>query len=108
MLDKTTTMTNVSRYAEAVRNMLNPNAIILYGSYVNGEPTDNSDIDIAVIMNHFSGDRLETSSKLWGLTWDIDDRIEPILLDSSDSDSSGFISEVLKTGQVIYHSDFAV
>lgn len=103
-MDKTTVMTNVSRYAAAVRTMLNPSAIILYGSYANGTPTDDSDIDIAIIMSHFGGDRLETSSKLWGLTWSIDDRIEPILLDSADEDASGFMSEVLKSGQVIYHA----
>lgn len=101
-MDKTAAMMSVSRYAEAVKDMLNPSAIILYGSYANGTPTEGSDIDIAVIMNQFSGDRLEVSSKLWGLTWTIDDRIEPILLDRADDDSSGFMSEVLKTGQVIY------
>lgn len=103
-MDKTAVMSSVIRYADAVKTILNPSAVILFGSYVSGTPNADSDIDIAVIMNDISGDRWDLSSKLWNLTWDIDDRIEPILLALSDEDGSGFISEVFKTGQVIYHA----
>lgn len=102
-MDKTAVMNSVNRYADAVKTMVNPSAVILFGSYVNGTPNADSDIDIAVIMNDISGDRWDLSSKLWNLTWNIDDRIEPILLALSDEDGSGFISEVFKTGQVIFH-----
>lgn len=42
--------------------------IFLYGSYAKGTATDNSDIDIAVIVDAVSGDYLTTVSKLWGIT----------------------------------------
>ncbi len=35
--------------------ILNPAAIILFGSYVNGTPHDDSNIGIAVVFNGFSG-----------------------------------------------------
>lgn len=100
-MDKTAALKSAQAYAQAVRTILNPTAIILFGSYVNGTPTADSDIDIAVVVDGFKGDKWKTSSALWHLTWNVDDRIEPILLDST-QDASGFIHEVFKTGQIIY------
>ncbi|MDR0861190.1 MAG: nucleotidyltransferase domain-containing protein [Oscillospiraceae bacterium] len=101
MLDKTTPYTAIDRYARAVLKSMNPASIVLFGSYANGTPTEESDIDVAVIFNQFSGDKWGASSLLWKMTVDIDDRIEPVLLESS-NDPSGFVDEVLRTGRVIY------
>jgi predicted nucleotidyltransferase len=89
------------RYADAVKNEFSPSAIVLYGSYAKGNPHENSDIDVAVIFNGFSGDWLKTSTRLWRLTEDISFDIEPILLDSTE-DKSGFVRNIFKTGQIIY------
>ena len=101
MLDKGTVVNTVNRYASAVKKEFDPAAIILYGSYARGMARDDSDIDIAVIFNGFSGDWLKVSSRLWHLTEDINYSIEPILLDSK-HDPSGFVQNIFKTGQVIY------
>jgi len=50
----------------------------LYGSRVAGKANIYSDIDIAVISPDFSGDRFIDMSKLTRLTWDIDNRMEPV------------------------------
>ena len=102
-MDKTTVIETVKRYAEAVKNEFSPSAVILYGSYANGTPREDSDIDVAVVFDSFSGDWLHTSSRLWGLTENISFDIEPILLDISE-DKSGFAKHVIKTGQVIYQA----
>jgi predicted nucleotidyltransferase len=99
-MDKTDIMNNVRRYAQEVHKALSPDAIVLFGSHANGTATADSDIDIAVIIDDFKGDRLEASAKLCNLTWDIDTRIEPILLDKAKA-RSGFINEVLRTGEMI-------
>ena len=101
MLDKTTVREIAYKYAEEVRKVLNPNAIILFGSYVNGTPHEWSDIDIAVIINDFQGNWLETASMLCGLCWEISLDIEPHLLDET-CDKSGFVEHVIKTGEIIY------
>ena len=101
MLDKTTVREIASKYAEEVRKVLNPNAIILFGSYANGNPHEWSDIDIAVIVNDFQGNWLETASMLYSLTRRVSIGIEPHLMDSS-YDKSGFVEFVKKTGEVIY------
>lgn len=103
MLDKAAVVKTVEQYAQEVIKTFNPMAILLYGSYAKGDATDNSDIDVAVVFNGFTGDWLETSTKLWRLRRDISDDIEPILLDGL-TDKSGFVSEVMKTGQMIYHA----
>ncbi len=84
-------------YSQEVRNIYNPYKIILYGSYIRNEQTKDSDIDIAVIFNGFSGDWLKTSSDLWRITEKADTIIEPVLLDLK-NDPGGFVQEVLRTG----------
>jgi predicted nucleotidyltransferase len=83
--------------------VLKPSAVILFGSYVNGVPHEDSDIDIAVIINDFRGDWLETASLLCGLSWEVSFDIEPHLLDET-QDRSGFVAHVVKTGEVIYRA----
>ena len=100
MLDQATVMSMSRRYAREVEKILNPQAVILFGSHAKGTANDNSDIDIAVILNGFTGDYLETSKQLYKLRRHISADIEPVLLDASD-DESGFIAEVLSTGQVL-------
>jgi predicted nucleotidyltransferase len=104
MLDKRAVREIAVEYVREVRKFLNPNAVILFGSYVTGKPHADSDIDIAVIVADFQGDWLGVSSRLCGIKWDmrfID--VEPHLLDPT-HDPSGFVAHVIKTGEVIYQA----
>lgn len=101
MLDKATVMKLAEHYAREVEKILEPQAVVLYGSYTKGTASEYSDIDIAVIVNGFTGDYLETSKQLYKLRRDISADIEPVLLDAS-YDESGFVAEVMRTGQVLY------
>ena len=100
MLDKATVINMAQRYALEVEKYLQPQAIVLYGSYAKGTAGEYSDIDIAVILDGFSGDYLETSKQLYKLRRNISADIEPVLLDSNDDDS-GFVAEILRTGEVL-------
>lgn len=97
-MDKRQAFIDSSYYANKVKKRF-PDCIkvVLYGSYANGTPTQDSDIDIAVIFSNFSGNWLETSAQLWEDTEKINTKIEPILLDMSE-DESGFCEHVIKTG----------
>lgn len=101
-MDKRTALEHAKIYAQLVGEQLNPYKIVLFGSFAKGTSNDNSDIDIAVIVNTIEGDFLELSKKLNKLTRDIDNRIEPVLLQLGD-DRSGFLSTILKTGIILYH-----
>lgn len=85
------------RFSLAVREKLDPESILLYGSYSRDEQTEESDIDIAIIFKDFSGDEWAVSRSLWAAAWEIDSRIEPILLDMH-NDPSGFCEHVMLTG----------
>ena len=103
MLDKTTVREIALKYAEEVKKVLNPEKIILFGSYVNGTPREYSDIDIAVVMNDYQGNWLDTAAMLCGLRRQVSRDIEPHLLDEL-CDRSGFLDFVKKTGEVIYEA----
>jgi predicted nucleotidyltransferase len=101
MLDKSAVREIAARYAEEVRKVLNPHAVILFGSYVNGNPHEWSDIDIAVVMREFDGNWLETASMLCSITRRVSIDIEPHLLDEV-CDQSGFVEYIMQMGEVIY------
>ena len=103
MLDKGTVVDTVERYAKAVTKELSPSAVVLFGSYVNGNPHENSDIDVGVVFDGFTGDWRQTASHLWRLRRGVSFDIEPHLLDST-NDKSGFVKHVFKTGQIIYQA----
>ena len=103
MLDKGTAVDTVERYVEAVIKEFSPSAVVLFGSYVNGTPHEDSDIDVGVVFDGFTGDWRQTASRLWRLRRGVSFDIEPHLLDSA-NDKSGFVKHVFRTGQIIYQA----
>jgi len=100
-MDKREALILARQYASAVAHELRPDKIVLYGSHANGSASDKSDIDVAVIFHEFSGDWLRVYTRLSHLRRSVSSFIEPVLLDSA-NDKSGFVEEVLATGEVIY------
>jgi predicted nucleotidyltransferase len=105
MLDKAKAREIACNYSGEVAKALNPVKIILFGSYVNGTPHSESDIDVAVFINGLDDDTwYETRILLQNLRWNRDFLdIEPHLLDETD-DKSGFAKHVIDTGEVLYSS----
>lgn len=99
-MDKITALGYAKEYADKVMENYSPMAVVVYGSYLTDTADDNSDIDIAVIFDGFTGDFLEVSAKLYMLTCEVSTVIEPILLDIQ-NDKSGFAREILKKGQKV-------
>ena len=105
MLDKSEVRKIAEQYADKVKTSLNPSSVILFGSYVNGNPHEESDIDVAVLVR-------DLDDKAWYETRILLQKIrrnkifldiEPHLLDET-HDPSGFVKHVIKTGEVIYQS----
>lgn len=101
-MDQSSIMQSLNTYAQKVCEYLSPEQIVLYGSYAKGYAHEDSDIDVAVIVKDFHGDHLKTASLLHRLCWDIDTRIEPVLLYADGKDLSCFLQDVRQTGRVIY------
>jgi len=102
-VDRNTALTTATKYAAEVCKVLNPFTIIMYGSYAKGTATSDSDIDIAVIFDGYSGNWLKDSALLWNLSRKINTSIEPILLDRT-QDPSGFVEQIFNSGEILYSS----
>ncbi|GHV91690.1 nucleotidyltransferase [Spirochaetia bacterium] len=47
----------MDRIVTFITSLINPEKIVLFGSYARGDNKDNSDIDILIIMNHLENER---------------------------------------------------
>ena len=103
MLDKAEVREIAIKYTDKVRQAYKPKQVIIFGSYVNGSPHADSDIDIAVVFDNVEGDWLETWGRLIGLREGISYDIETHMLDET-CNKSGFLDHIRKTGEVIYQS----
>ena len=103
MLDKVKVREIAGNYAHAVTQSYSPKQIILFGSYVNGIPHENSDIDIAVIFDLVEGDFLDQWGKLIRLCRGISYDIEVHLQDET-MDRCGFLEHIRNTGEVLYQA----
>ncbi len=71
----------------------------LFGSYAKNNPHKDSDIDVALVVNHLDKDYsvLNTEPILWRLKRQVDFRIEPHVI-ARDTDYAGFLHEIQHTG----------
>ena len=99
-MDKNEVISIVSKYKVLVSRHFSIDSMILFGSYAKGNQNDDSDIDVAVVVNSIDRDFFSYAPLLWKLRREIDDRIEPILIEK-ERDDSGFLKEILRTGYII-------
>lgn len=103
-MDKTTVIECVKKMTDLIRLSFPVKKVILFGSYAKGNARKDSDIDVAVVIDEIQGDYLALEARLFQLRRDINTRIEPVLLEVQ-NDHSGFLEEILKTGEIIYSVD---
>lgn len=99
-MDKENIIEILKKYKELLSKHMNFESLILFGSYTKGAQRQDSDIDVAVVVDEMTGDYFETRPILWKLSREVDDRIEPVILEKK-HDASGFLAEVMRTGIVI-------
>ncbi len=98
----------ISRFVALLSKAVRVEAIVLYGSYVNGSPDEWSDIDIAVISPDFEAIPMwERQRIISRATNDRDSSLSPIGYPSSEYHSPGrhsFLREIIRTGRVVYQA----
>ena len=94
----------VRDYAEVVKGIFPVRKIILYGSQARKTALEDSDIDVAVVLDSLEEDYLTTGAMLFTLSRNIDLRIEPVLVETGE-DVTGFLDEIIKTGEIVYSVD---
>lgn len=99
----------IKRWCEAVAREFKPQKVILFGSYGYGKPTEDSDVDILVVMSLTSGRRdVQQAAAIRdkvraSFPMDVIVRT-PEQIHKRLARGDQFISEILRRGQVVYES----
>ena len=97
----------ISSFARQVARQFKPEKIILFGSYAYGQPTEDSDVDILVIMP-FEGRNPEKATEIWMATkpkFPIDIMVrKPAELKKRLKMGDFFLREITEKGKVLYEA----
>jgi uncharacterized protein len=96
-MDKREAINIVEAYRCLLKEHFEFENMYLFGSYARGTNREDSDIDVAVIVDRVEGDYFSINPLLWKLRRQIDDRIEPILIER-DFDEADFLGEIKNYG----------
>lgn len=96
-VDKGEIIKIVTAYKQLLAEHLKLDSVYLFGSYAEGSNREDSDIDVAVVLQNVHEDFFTINPLLWKLRRQIDSRIEPVLIDKYD-DRSGFWEQVQHSG----------
>ena len=99
LIDTETAIKIAQEYKALVAKHLPLKSLYLYGSYSKGNHTEDSDIDIAVVVERMSDDYFEDTPLLWKLKRKISNLIEPVLL--TEDINNPLYADILKTGILI-------
>jgi len=83
-------------------NNLNYTKVFLYGSYAQGNYKKDSDIDLAIVSDDFSGDVIDDQLLLMKLRRQVDLRIEPhpFLIEEFSTDDP-YVKTIIESGEEI-------
>ncbi len=100
---------SIEEFAMLLQKGIMLEALILFGSYVNGKPDEWSDFDIAVISPDFEDLlRWQRGHIIADLTLGRDTRISPMGYPSSEYHNPGrhsFLGEIIRTGVVVWQAE---
>jgi predicted nucleotidyltransferase len=96
-MDKREAVNIVKAYRHLLKDYMHFDHVYLFGSYAKDSYKDNSDIDVAIVVDRIEGDYFSINPLLWKLRRQIDDRIEPFLIEK-DFDDADFLGEIQKYG----------
>jgi predicted nucleotidyltransferase len=96
-MDKREAIKIVRAYKLLLNDYFQLENVYLFGSYAKNSNREDSDIDVAIVVNHIEGDYFSVNPLLWKLRRQIDDRIEPILIEK-DFDDANFLADIKKFG----------
>lgn len=95
----------IKNYIDALKQSIQVDKVILYGSWANGNPHEFSDIDLAIFSVNFGKSRLKEIQFLSKIAWDIDPTIEAVPYSTDKlnvTDPSSFVYEIIHKGITVY------
>lgn len=98
-MDKEQAIKLAQEYKKVLQEKMPVKALYLYGSYSKGNYTEESDIDIAVVVDKLSDNYFDDTPLLWKLKRKISNLIEPVLL--TEDKNNPLYADILKTGILV-------
>ncbi len=95
-MDQNQVLLIAKKFSDEIKDFITPLSVYLFGSYARGNQHRDSDIDIAVIVDHVD-QYYETLIRLYHAARLVSDDIEPHLLIEG-RDPGGFLNTVRKSG----------
>lgn len=87
------------KFAENLQDHIQIHSLYVYSSYANGTYREDSNIDIAVIADGFTGDLIEDTFMMMKIRREVDNRIEPHPFSVEEfNESDPIVKEVIRTG----------
>ena len=96
-MDKGEVINLVKAYRLLLYDYFHPEKVYLFGSYARNTYREDSDIDVAIVVNNLEGEYFTIHPLLWKLRRQIENRIEPVLIEK-DFDDAGFLAEIERDG----------
>lgn len=94
-MDKAEVIIKLKKYKILLAKEMAFEKMILFGSYAKDTQREDSDVDVVIIVDKIQGDYFSTRPLLWRIRREVDDRIEPVILENT-NDQSGFLKEIKK------------
>jgi uncharacterized protein len=103
-------LTQIQDFCQEVVNKFQPERIILFGSYAYGEPNQDSDVDMLVVLP-FEGGPVDKAIEIrqaidYHFPLDLLARTPQYIQQRLDM-GDFFIQEILQKGRVLYEADYA-
>jgi len=102
--DKSLIEENIRKYIIELKKYITIKTVILFGSWVNGNPDEYSDIDLAVFSPDFGKHKLKELQFLSKVAWGINESIEAIPFSDeklSEKDPTSFCFNIIRNGEII-------
>jgi predicted nucleotidyltransferase len=96
---------NLRDFIESLIEKYSIEAVVLFGSYSGGIPSEYSDIDVAVFSPDFGVNPLAEMTELCKIRRSIDTDIEPLPFSAKEFyeyTKADFVSEIIEKGKIIY------
>jgi len=98
--------TKLNNYIDRLRQKIDIDTIIIFGSYSKDQCSPSSDIDILIVSDDFKRmSELEAYILLSEPLWDIEINVDPVsatIDDLKECTRASFLSNILSTGKVIF------
>jgi len=104
------TQNKINKIVKTIANNYSPEKIILFGSYAYGKPTEDSDLDLLVVVKKNSQPRYKRAREIRRYLWGITDIPKDILVYTQDEIDEwkevkeAFITMAIKKGKVLYEN----